>query len=105
MQLALARAWVARTADGQPDNERVASCSNLSNALIDDVQYDEAMAILQQLQTVFVREDPRWIRIMSKNGRIRCTTRQMNSVARCSNGVRTMPTAIRAFFGRFSPSP
>jgi tetratricopeptide (TPR) repeat protein len=70
MQLALARAWVARTADGPLDDERIAACSNLSTALTDTVQYDEAMATLQRLQAVLDRNDPRWIRCMSKIARI-----------------------------------
>lgn len=71
MQLALARAWVARTA-GRPllDDERIAACSNLSTALTDTVQYDEAMATLQRMQAVLDRDDPRWIRCMSKVARI-----------------------------------
>jgi len=71
MQLALARAWVARTADGPLDDERIAACSNLSTALTDTVQYDEAMATLQRLAATLDRDDPRWIRCMSKIARIR----------------------------------
>jgi hypothetical protein len=48
MKLALARAWVARTAYGPLDDVGLAACSNLSTAITDTAQYDDAIETLLQ---------------------------------------------------------